>query len=180
MDLKAALLREHNRKNALVIAEYIGDDKERFADLMKIFFGDDHRLTQRAAWPINLIAEMRPQMTAPHIKKFIDILTRDDLHSGVKRNIMRLLQFVDIPERFIGKFYSHCIDLLENPNEPVAVKAFAVHSAVKIANGTHELLDELRMIVGPQLADSTPALHSVAKKLFSAAEIKELLKSGRN
>ena len=50
MDLRAELLEEHSKRQALRVADYIGNDPERFADLMCLFFGNEYRVTQRAAW----------------------------------------------------------------------------------------------------------------------------------
>lgn len=49
MDLLKLLREEHSKKQTDRIVNYIGDDKQRFAILMKLFFKGEYRITQRAA-----------------------------------------------------------------------------------------------------------------------------------
>ena len=59
MDIRQALTAEHSKRQTMAIVEFIGDDARRFAELMKIVFAGEYRLTQRAAWPMNYCAERR-------------------------------------------------------------------------------------------------------------------------
>lgn len=61
MDIRQALLAEHSKRQTTAIVEYIGDDTDRFAVLMQIFFAGDYRLTQRVAWPMSYCAETHRQ-----------------------------------------------------------------------------------------------------------------------
>lgn len=166
MNIRDALAAEHSLANTLAIVEYIGGDSKRFAELMKIFLEGEYRLTQRAAWPISVCAEKHPELIRPYLNKLIDLLERDGLHNAVKRNITRLLQFVEIPKRLQGKAYSHCIDLIADPKEFIAVKANAITVAENIARGEPALMDELRMVTRPLLKDATPALKARLRSLF--------------
>ena len=48
MNLREALLKEHSKVQTMRIVEYVGDDKERFAQLMDLFLNDVYRVSQRA------------------------------------------------------------------------------------------------------------------------------------
>jgi hypothetical protein len=61
----------------MAIVEFIGDDARRFAELMKIVFAGEYRLTQRAAWPMNYCAERHPELIRPYLPKLLDCLERD-------------------------------------------------------------------------------------------------------
>ncbi len=50
-----------------------------------------------------------------------------------------------------------CIALVDDPNEPVAVRAFAMTVASNIAVGHPELIRELRLIIGKHVKDATKA-----------------------
>ena len=65
MDIRQALTAEHSKRQTIAIVEFIGDDARRFAELMKIFFAGEYRLTQRAAWTLNSCAERRPELIRP-------------------------------------------------------------------------------------------------------------------
>ena len=150
----------------MAIVEYIGDDAERFAELMKIFFAGEYRLTQRAAWPMNYCAERSPALIRPYLSKLIDCLKREDMHDAVRRNVVRLLQFVEIPPRLSGKIYSHCVDLVDDAYEPVAVRVFAMSVAARIAKQEPDLMNELRLIVRKHLPHTTVAFHKRAREVL--------------
>lgn len=166
MEIRQALLTEHSKRQTMAIVEYIGEDTNRFAELMKIFFAGEYRLTQRAAWPMNYCAELHPQLIQPYLPKLIDCLKQTDAHDAVKRNIVRLLQYVEIPSKLRGKVYSHCVDLIDDPNEPVAVRVFALTVAARIAKAQPALLNELRLIVKQHLPHTTIAFQKRASAVL--------------
>ena len=55
MNLREALLKEHSKKQMLKIVKYIGNDQQRFDELMKLFLESEYRITQRAAWPVRTV-----------------------------------------------------------------------------------------------------------------------------
>lgn len=166
MNIRRTLEAEHSRKTCDDIAAYIGDDSVRFKELVNIFLEGEYRITQRAAWPISVCAEKHPELIRPYLNTFLDLLLRNDLHNAVKRNITRLLQFVEIPRRSQGKAYSICLDLIADPKEFVAVKANAITVAHKIAMSEPALTDELMMVTRPLIKDATPALKARLRPLF--------------
>ena len=166
MDIRQSLLAEHSKPQTMQIVEFIGADEKRFAELMKIFFAGEYRLTQRAAWPLNYCAEQHPELIQPYLPKLLNCLNRYDIHDAVKRNIVRLLQFIEIPKKSHAKVYSLCIDLLDDPNEPIAVRVFAMTVAARIAKSEPALLKELQLIVQQSLPHATAAFRSRARKIL--------------
>lgn len=156
----------HSKQSTMAIVEYIGDDPKRFAELMKCFFAGDYRLTQRAAWPMNYCAEQHQKLILPYLPKLLACLNREDMHVAVKRNVMRLLQYIEIPKRLTGKVYSHAVDLLDNADEPIAVRCFAMTVAARIAKSEPDLMNELRLIVSKHLPHSTAAFKVRARELL--------------
>jgi len=146
MNLRDAILAEHSMAQTAKIVDYVGGDQQRFAELMSLFLGDVYRITQRAGWPVSNCVEKHPELIKPYFGKLLNQLDRDDVHIAVKRNVVRLLQFVDIPKRYRGRIFEACYALLDDPNEPVAVRAFSMTVAAKLAKGSPELLDELWIV----------------------------------
>ena len=99
MNLEKALLQEHSKKLANRIVNYEGADRERFAELIKLFLSGEYRLTQRAAWPLSYCVQFHPSLVGPHLNKLVKQLYRSDVHNAVTRNIIRLFQFIEIPVR---------------------------------------------------------------------------------
>jgi hypothetical protein len=166
MDIRQALMAEHSKRQTMAIVEFIGDDAQRFAELMKIFFAGEYRLTQRAAWPMNSCAERHPALIHPYLPKLLDCLERDDMHDAVKRNVTRLLQYIEIPKRLAGKVYAQCVDLIDDADQPVAVRAFALSVAARIAKSEPDLLNELRLVVRKHLPHTTVAFQKRAREIL--------------
>ncbi len=166
MDIHRALLEVHSKNQAMKITDYVGDDEKRFAELADIFFSGDYRTMQCAAWPINHCVERNPGLIFPYLDKFVDMLGRKDVHNAVRRNIARMLQYVEVPKRLQGKLYSVCLDRVEDTEEPIAVRVFALTVAVQIARDEPDLLAEIRLIVDKHLPHSTAAFRSRARRIL--------------
>lgn len=166
MDIRQALMTEHSKRQTMAIVEFISDDPKRFAELMKLFFAGEYRLTQRAAWTMNYCAQRHPELILPYLPKLLDCLEREDMHDAVKRNVMRLLQYIEIPKRLTGRVYAHCLDFLDDAFQPVAVRAFAMTVAARIAKSEPDLLNELRLIVSKHLPHSTAAFQVRAREIL--------------
>jgi hypothetical protein len=154
MNIRDALLEVHSKAQATKIANYVGDDPARFAELMTHMLGPVYRLSQRAAWPVSYCVERHPGLIGPYWGKLAHQLERADAHVAVRRNVARLLQFVEIPKRYQGRIFDACYNLLADPAQPVAVRCFSMTVAAKIANDSPELMDELRLVAAkyPHLA----------------------------
>ncbi|MBP9664546.1 MAG: hypothetical protein KBD94_07975 [Pyrinomonadaceae bacterium] len=168
MNIRDALLEAHSKANTLRITDYIGDDPARFAELMRCMFGPVYRLSQRAAWPVSYCIQHHPEMIRPYWGRLVAQLERDDAHVAVRRNVARLLQFVDIPKRHQGRIFDACYALLADVSQPVAVRCFSMTVAANIAKGTPELMDELRLIATEHPEAATAGSRSRLRKIFGA------------
>src|SRR5215470_2251678 len=166
MNIREALLEVHSKAQAEKIAEHVGRDPKRFAELMKLMMGPVYRITQRAAWPVSYCVERYPELVKPFFNDLVKQLERDDAHVAVRRNVARLLQFVDIPKRYAGRIFDACYNLVDDPNEPVAVRVFAMTVAAKIAKGSPELFDELKLIATKYPQAATAGFRSRARRIL--------------
>jgi hypothetical protein len=166
MNLRAALLEVHSKAQADKICRYVGDDRKRFAELMKFMLGPVYRLSQRAAWPVSYCIERHPELIAPYWGKLAGQLERDDAPVAVRRNVARLLQFVDIPKRYQGRIFDACSNLVADPSQPVAVRCFSMTVAAKLAKDKPELLSELRLVATAHPQSATAGLRSRMRRVL--------------
>jgi len=166
VDLEKELLKRQSLVQCNRIIKYIGKDETRFADLMKLFFKGEYRLTQRAAWPMSYCIRQYPVLGKPYYKKFIDQLSDSKAHPAARRNIVRLLQFVEIPKRSHGKLMDLCFQFISNPEEAIAVKAFSLSILSKLAEIYPEILSEIKSVIETRWELETPAFRSRAKKIL--------------
>jgi hypothetical protein len=166
MDLLKLLRAEHSKKQTDRIVAYIGDDKERFAALIKLFFKGEYRITQRAAWPLSYCVRRHPELIDPYYRKLLDNLGRKDIHVAVIRNTVRLLQDVSIPKRWHGRVMSICFDFVADAETPIAVKAFALTILSNLSKDYPEIRGELKLIIEEQWERATSAFRSRARKIL--------------
>ncbi len=165
MDLKHALLNEpaHKERVRQVVA-YVGKSRTRFKELMDLFQSENYRLCQRASWPLSYIVENNPEFIANYYKPLLKILAASP-HNTVTRNILRLLQFVKIPESFAGQVMNHCFDLLLKPKEPVANKAFSLTILANLAKRYPEIKNEILLCIEEQWPHASAGFRSRARKV---------------
>ena len=166
MNLRAALLEVHSKAQAEKIVEYIGDDPDRFAELMKLFLGPVYRITQRAGWPVSYCIERHPELVEPYFGRLIAQIKLDDTHVAVRRNVMRLLQLVEIPKRYRGRIFDASYALFADISQPVAVRVFAMTVAAKLANGNNDLMNELRLVATSHPDAATAGFRSRARRVL--------------
>lgn len=166
MNIREALLAEHSKRQTLKIVRYVGSDRERFADLMSAFFTGPYRVTQRSAWPISYCVEHHPELVKPYLGRLVSLLEDSKGHDAVRRNVARLLQFVDIPVRLRGKTYEACYNLVDDPGQPVAVRVFAMTVAAKAAEGHPDLARELALVINKYTATGSAGFKARARMVL--------------
>jgi hypothetical protein len=166
MNIKDLLIAEHSKKQTDRIVKYIGADAGRFAVLMKLFFAGEYRITQRAAWPMSYCIQNHPELTKPYFKKLLDFLQKPGVHNAVARNTLRLLQDIDIPEKYQGQLMSICFDYIQDIKTPAAVKAFSLTILENFSKKYPEILPELKTIIEERWPHETSAFKSRAKKIL--------------
>ena len=151
MRLLEMLNQQQSKRQRDQIVCYIGSNQTRFTHLVKVFVGGPYRITQRAAWPLSYCAAQHPALARPHLRTLIDAAQQSNIHDAVKRNVVRLLQFVDIPKRLHGKAINLCLRFLTNTKEPVAVRVFAMTVLANLAEQHPAIANEVIPLIEKQL-----------------------------
>ncbi|MCK6618323.1 MAG: hypothetical protein L6Q51_11845 [Cyclobacteriaceae bacterium] len=167
MDIRAELGMKPTKKQVNKIIQYIGDNPARFSALVDAFIQGPYRITQRAAWPLTYCTEHYPELIVPYLNKLVVIVSRKNAAVAVKRNVIRLLQFVDIPIRLQGRVVSICFSLLTNQTEAIAVKVFAMTVLSNIALKQPSLARELILILEDHLPYASPGYRSRALRIIA-------------
>lgn len=147
MNILSALEKEHSKSLTAAIVNYIGNDKKRFKELMDVFLKGEYRLTQRAAWPLSYAGIAEPKLVKPYIGQLIKKLNAPGQHPAIPRNILRLFQEIEIPEKYQADLLDACFRIIQNPSLPVAIIAFAITTAAKLCRPFPELRNELLLVL---------------------------------
>ncbi len=165
MELQKDLLSDFNKAHTVGIAKKIGANQDDFDELMTLFLGDDYRLTQRAAWVVSHCADEHPWLIEKHIEPMILNLNKQ-ASDAVKRNTLRVLRYVEIPEDFMGIAAEVCFGCLQSGKEPVAIKVHAMDVLFNITKKFPELREELRLSIEDQMPFGSAGFLSRGTKIL--------------
>lgn len=168
MKLREQILEEHSKANCDIIVAWVGDSQQRFDELFRLFTSDEYRVVQRAGWPLSYLVEQHPKFIQKHFKKLIQYLQQPGTHNAVRRNIVRLLQHVKVPESSQGTVMDLCFGFIADPKEKAAVKAFALTVLDNLSQQYPEIKAEIIQIIEDRWEYETAAFHSRAKKILKS------------
>lgn len=166
MDLKEALLKEHSLVQATKISSWALESKSNLKQLMQAFFGKEKTLVQRASWAASKAYDVKPELFDSYLPQLIACLEKP-IHGSVRRNSLRMMQTMQIPEEHQSKLIDTLFALLSDPKEESAVKAFAMTVAYNLVKQYPELGQELKIIIEDQLPYATPSFKSRAKRIIN-------------
>jgi hypothetical protein len=150
--LRDDLLSEHSKAQAMRIVRRIGDDRGAFDELVRLFLSDEYRVSQRAAWPLGYCLEAHPEWAQAYLPELLRNLRSENLHDAVKRNTVRALQTLPIPEELAGEAADILFGYVADPREAVAVRCFSIHALFNLCKQEMDLLEELRLVVEDMMA----------------------------
>jgi hypothetical protein len=147
------------------IVSFIGDDSSRFGSLTDLLRIGECRDQVVISWAIGKIAELHPELIPKHHSTFIPFIADKSVHASTRRNLIRVYQYADIPKELEGILYSHCFDSIQEPNEPLALRALSISVCGRIAYAYPELQQELKLLFEAGLKPQSLALTSRMDKL---------------
>ena len=167
MGLREDILRDYSKTHVANIARQIGPNQESFDELIKLFLGEEYRVTQRAAWILSHCADEHPWLIEKHIKPML-LNLENPVSDPVKRNTLRVLRYVEIPEELMGIAADLCFDFLQSGKEPVAIKVHAMDVIFNIVKKFPELKEELILAIEDQMPFGSAGYKSHGGKVLTA------------
>jgi hypothetical protein len=173
MELEAEILSEHSKRNTVRIARWIGSDRRRFKQLMELFLNGEHRVTQRSAWIVSECFDHAPELITPWLPVMLKKMQEPGVHDAVKRNIVRILQFADVPRSILGVVVSLCFEYINSPDTPIAVKANAMTVVLNATEREPGLLHELKASLQLLQQSPVPAICARTRMVMKEVERRE-------
>ena len=166
MKLREQILKEHSKANCTAIVQWIGNSQQRFDQLFDLFLKDEYRVVQRAAWPLSYAVMAHPEFIKKHFSKLLKNLDKPGIHNSVKRNTVRLMQDIQIPEKFQGQVMDICFGYISSTTETAAVKAFALTVLENLSKKYPEIISELKTIIEDRWDYESAAFRVRGKKIL--------------
>lgn len=163
MDLRTEILREHSKRQCLLIINHVSNSQTEFDKLFGLFIKDATTVMQRAGWPAAYLVRSYPFLIEKHLVKLIDYLKQDRLHQGCRRNGFAMLDAITIPEQFHGEVMDLCFKCFESPEESIAAKANILSILTKLAKVYPEIIPEIGLLIQFQSQPLPAAIRSRAK-----------------
>jgi hypothetical protein len=166
MNFRERLDKEHSKTTTNTIVNEICNQPKKMDELMQIFIDGPLRITQRAAWPLGFVAQQQPSLLLNYYDLLIDHLYKKDNHQAITRNILRALQFTNIPKKYQGKILTKCFDFLNDSNEPIATKVFSMTVAYNLSKEYPDIVPELKASIENLLPNGSAGIKSRGKKIL--------------
>jgi hypothetical protein len=166
VNLREEILKEHSKAQCTKIVNWVDDSQQRFDELFQLFLSNEYRVVQRAAWPVSYCVQAHPRLIRKHLKELIKNLGKPKLHNAVKRNSIRLLQFIELPKKYEGDVMNLCFYYLGSPSEPVAVKVFSLVVLSRLAKDHPGIVPEIKLLIEEQVAGQTAGFVSRANRFL--------------
>lgn len=168
MNIHAELEQQRSLSLARRIVQYVGDDPDRFAQLMRCMLHGSRRVAQHASWPMSMACEAHPALTAPWIADMLHAL-HEPMPEAVHRSIMRTFQFCELPETLHGRLTAFVFSCIADPGRSIAMHAFSITVACRLVKLYPDLTDEFILLLGDALRDKpAPAIRSRVKQVHKA------------
>ena len=168
MDLETELLREHSKNQAEKIVRWIGSDQRRLKMLMSLFLTGEYVVAQRAAMVVSTLTDHDPQIFRRYLKPMLARVQEPGIHDAVRRSIVRLLQYIDIPGDMLGTAANVCFEQLGSAGAPIAVKCFSMTVLANIVRKEPELGRELQLVIEEQLPFAGAGFRARAREILRA------------
>lgn len=157
MNLLARIEAGHSKQITMEIVNYVGNDKARLKELMELVLTADQTIAPWAAWPMSYVAADYPELFKIWVPKLLDRLMQKNIQEGLRRNILRAFEEVEVPEKYESTALNAFFAVIANPVHPPAVTAFAITAAARICKKYPELMTEFNLILEPLRQQPQPA-----------------------
>jgi hypothetical protein len=169
MNLESELLRENSRRQADRVVAWVGGDRRRLKELMRVFLTGERVPAQRAAHAVGIFWEKHPEMITPYLGRMFARMQEEGIHDAVRRCVVRGLQCVEIPPGMLGPLANACFEYLSAVETPVAIRCLSMTVLARIAEKEPDLWGELRLVIDQHLPYAGAAFRARAKQVLKAS-----------
>jgi hypothetical protein len=140
-------------------------------DLMKLILSEDENLSMRASWTLQHLCFKKPEVIYPLLPDLIKFLKKSNQHTGSIRNVIRIFQEIELPEKYCSEIFDLCLKYAKNAGMPHAVRVFSIYVLTKICLMYPELKHEVELILSelrehPQPPSLMACIRTTTKKLL--------------
>jgi hypothetical protein len=160
--------------NTSKVLEFVKDNPARIKELMSLFFFENNVIVQRCSYSISILAQKDSNALFPYLEQLFDYL-ENPRTLGHRRNILRILKEIQIPDEWHGKLVDDCFKFIYDKKEEIAVICFSLELLGIYCKTYPELAIELNLAI-----DSLVPFRSAGIKSRAIREKKKLVNFALN
>ncbi len=164
MKLRNRIAEIRSKKDVNLLVSEIENNPEILDEILMLLEERKTRQSMYASWVLAHTAESSPELISPFAQQILELF-KNSPHTGANRNLMRCFMEIDVPEDIMSPLIDQCLEFINDPNQPVAVKAFSIESFARIVLKMPDLANELKLAMAHIHLLNSPALHSTSKKV---------------
>lgn len=146
--LEYALTNSH--KDNLIA--YIKTHQDKFTELIKLSISDKQPYSWRAAWLLWGCMDNNDRRIRRHIKQIIDVLP--DRQDNQQRELLMVLERMDIDRKYEGLLFDSCTKIWENINKNPSLRFHAFKIMVAISKKYPDLSNEIKPLTETHFTDN--------------------------
>ncbi len=166
MDIKEELQKDSSPQQVESISDYVLGNPETFDELMQCFFSEDFRLAHWASNVVIKCVKKQNKWIDPYLERIVKDMEKPGAREAKKRNCVRLLQFVELPEKYMGDVADTCFKFLDSAKEAIAVRAFSMTVLYNITKTYPEIKNELIMMIEDHLPYGSAGIKSRGRNIL--------------
>ncbi len=147
MNITETLSKTLSEGDFTLLTTRIEHDPERLHELVSLFLSAEPHLVQKASWVMMNLTGRAPALLEKYMNTLMAELKSEKTSGTVKRNIVRLMQQVSLPEAIHADLLDTCFRFLSDRNEAIAVKAFSMTVLRRLAEIYPEISTELKLVI---------------------------------
>jgi hypothetical protein len=140
----------HSYKAGMI--DWMQQNPESFGELVSLASADKQPYSWRASWLLWSVMEENDSRVRGEVEKMISVLPyRND---SQQRELMMILDKMEISEELEGILFNHCVGLWEQTRKKTAIRSRAFAIMMKIGRKYPELMHEIGFLAEEKYLDT--------------------------
>lgn len=156
--MRELLAKKASRANSFEVVLLVGNSLKKYQELVSIIQENTSPFSEKAAWAMNHCFENGTGFFDDYFKEFTEILSDKNYSDSIKRNVIKVFQFKEIPEEHQGSVINSCFELVIKKDTAIAVKAFSLGVLENMVKLYPELTNELVACIEDLLPNASSGL----------------------
>jgi hypothetical protein len=159
--MKDLLLSRFNKDEVVLL---LNSDPCKFDETIELALYGENPVAWRAAWVLYHCMHKNDQRLQPHLMAMIGAIPGKS--DGQQRELLRIIEQLDIPEEHEGEVFDLCMTIWEQVGKIPSVRVFAFRIILRIAKKYPELKTEITFMTQQQYTETlSPGIRASVERM---------------